>query len=48
MSIDRDIFENTSEDEDEELSLLNQVLGFLDTNEDCAFKARVILSNRRR
>jgi hypothetical protein len=29
MSIDRDTFENTSEDELEELSVPDQVLGFL-------------------
>ena len=44
MSIDRDTFENTSEDELEELSIPDQVLGFLAANEDCAFKAREIAS----
>ena len=44
MSIDRDTFENTSEDELEELSIPDQVLGFLAANEDRAFKAREIVS----
>ena len=44
MSIDRDTFENTSEDELEELSIPDQVLGFLAANEDRAFKAREIAS----
>src|SRR6056297_588222 len=44
MSIDRDIFENTSEDKLEELSVPDQVLGFLAANEDRAFKAREIAS----
>ncbi|NHX36828.1 MULTISPECIES: MarR family transcriptional regulator [Halolamina] len=44
MSIDRDTFENTSEDELEGLSVPVQVLGFLATNEDRAFKAREIAS----
>jgi Mn-dependent DtxR family transcriptional regulator len=44
MSIDRDTFEKTSEDELEELSVPDQVLGFLATNEDRAFKAREIAS----
>ena len=39
MSIDRDTFENTSEDE-----LADQVLGFLAANEERAFKAREIAS----
>jgi hypothetical protein len=42
MSIDRDTFENTSEDELADLSVPDQVLGFLATNEDRAFKAREI------
>jgi hypothetical protein len=42
MSIDRETFENTSEDELEELSVPDQVLGFLAVNEDRAFKAREI------
>ncbi|WP_455448068.1 MarR family transcriptional regulator [Natrinema thermotolerans] len=42
MSIDRDTFENTSEDELEELSVPDQVLGFLAANDDRAFKAREI------
>jgi Mn-dependent DtxR family transcriptional regulator len=44
MSIDRDTFENTSEDELEELSVPDQVLGFLAANDDRAFKAREIAS----
>jgi len=44
MSIDRDTFENTSEEELEELSVPEQVLGFLVVNDDRAFKAREISS----
>jgi Mn-dependent DtxR family transcriptional regulator len=44
MSIDRDTFENTSEDELEELSVPDQVLGFLAANQHRAFKAREIAS----
>src|SRR6056297_1075270 len=44
MSIDRDTFENTSEDKLEELSVPDQVLGFLAANEDRAFKASEIAS----
>jgi len=44
MSIDRDTFENTSEDELEELSVPDQVLGFLAANGDRVFKAREIAS----
>jgi len=44
MSIDRETFENTSEDELEELSVPDQVLGFLVAHEDRAFKAREIAS----
>jgi Mn-dependent DtxR family transcriptional regulator len=44
MSIDRDTFENSSEDELEELSVPDQVLGFLVAHEDRAFKAREIAS----
>ncbi|MBB6647807.1 MarR family transcriptional regulator [Halobellus ruber] len=44
MSIDRDTFENTSEDELEDLSVPDQVLGFLAAHEDRAFKAREIAS----
>jgi len=44
MSIDRDTFENTSEEELEELSVPDQVLGFLAANENRAFKAREIAS----
>jgi Mn-dependent DtxR family transcriptional regulator len=44
MSIDRDTFESTSEDELEELSTPDQVLGFLVANENRAFKAREIAS----
>jgi hypothetical protein len=44
MSIDRDTFENTSEDELAELSVPDQVLGFLAVNDDRGFKAREIAS----
>jgi len=44
MSIDRETFENTSEDELEELSVPDHVLGFLAAHEDRAFKAREIAS----
>jgi Mn-dependent DtxR family transcriptional regulator len=44
MSIDRDTFENTNEDELVDLSIPDQVLGFLAANEDRAFKAREIAS----
>ncbi|WP_049986421.1 MarR family transcriptional regulator [Halobellus rufus] len=44
MSIDRDTFENTSEGELADLSVPDQVLGFLAINEDRAFKAREIAS----
>ena len=44
MSIDRDTFENTNEDELADLSIPDQVLGFLAANEDRAFKAREIAS----
>jgi len=44
MSIDRDTFENTSEVELAELSIPDQVLGFLAANDDRAFKAREIAS----
>lgn len=44
MSIDRETFENTSEDELTELSVPDQVLGFLAAHEDRAFKARQIAS----
>jgi len=44
MSIDRDTFENASEDELEELSVPDQVLGFLAANYNHAFKAREIAS----
>ena len=44
MSIDRDTFENTSEDELEDLSVPDQVLGFLAAHDDRAFKAREIAS----
>jgi predicted transcriptional regulator len=44
MSIDRDTFENTSEGELEELSVPDQVLGFLLAHDDRAFKAREIAS----
>jgi Mn-dependent DtxR family transcriptional regulator len=44
MSIDRDTFENASEDELAELSAPDHVLGFLVAHEDRAFKAREIAS----
>lgn len=44
MSIDRKTFENASEDELEELSVPDQVLGFLAAHDDRAFKAREIAS----
>ncbi|POG56010.1 MarR family transcriptional regulator [Haloferax marisrubri] len=44
MSIDRETFENASEDELEGLSTPDQVLGFLAAHEDRAFKAREIAS----
>ena len=44
MSIDRETFENTSEDELEDLSVPDQVLGFLAVHKDRAFKAREIAS----
>jgi predicted transcriptional regulator len=44
MSIDRDTFENASEEELADLSVPDQVLGFLAANEDRAFKAREIAS----
>jgi len=42
MSIDRDTFENASEEELADLSAPDQVLGFLAANEHRAFKAREI------
>jgi DNA-binding MarR family transcriptional regulator len=42
MSIDRDIFENTSEGELADLSVPDLVLGFLAANDDRAFKTREI------
>jgi len=44
MSIDRDTFENASEDELADLSVPDQVLGFLTANDNYAFKAREIAS----
>ena len=44
MSIDRETFENASEDELEDLSIPDQVLGFLAVHEDRAFKAREVAS----
>ncbi|MFB6221040.1 MAG: MarR family transcriptional regulator [Halolamina sp.] len=44
MSIDRDTFENRSEEELEELSIPDQVLGFLAVNDDRAFEASEIAS----
>lgn len=43
MSIDRDRFERSSEDELRELSSTDVVLGFLASNEDRAFAAREIV-----
>ncbi|MBZ6494711.1 MarR family transcriptional regulator [Natrinema longum] len=42
MSIDRETFDHSSEDELEELSSTEQVLGFLAANDDRAFKATEI------
>jgi DNA-binding IclR family transcriptional regulator len=42
MSIDRETFETASEDELAELSVPDQVLGFLAVHEDRAFEAREI------
>ena len=42
MSIDRDRFENATEEELADLSVPDQVLGFLVAHEDRAFKAREI------
>ena len=44
MSIDRETFENTSEEDLEELSVPDQVLGFLAAHDDRAFKSREIAS----
>jgi len=44
MSIDRDTFENASEDELAELSAPDQVLGFLAAHPNRAYKAREIAS----
>ena len=44
MSIDRDTFENTNEDELADLSVPDQVLGFLAAHANQAFKAREITS----
>jgi len=44
MSIDRNTFEKTSEDELAELSVPDHVLGFLAANADQAFKTREIAS----
>jgi Mn-dependent DtxR family transcriptional regulator len=44
MSIDRDTFENASEEELEDFSIPDQVLGFLATHDDRAFKTREIAS----
>ncbi len=44
MSIDRDTFENTSEEALAELSVPERVLGFLASHDDRAFKAREIAS----
>lgn len=42
MSIDRDTFENATEEELADLSVPDQVLGFLVAHDDRAFKAREI------
>lgn len=42
MSIDRDTFERSSEEELKDLSVPDQVLGFLAAQDDRAFKAREI------
>ena len=42
MSIDRETFERSTEDELRELSVTDQVLGFLAANDDRAFKAAEI------
>lgn len=44
MSIDRETFENTTEEELEDLSVPDLVLGFLAANDDRAFEAREIAS----
>ncbi|WP_435176445.1 MarR family transcriptional regulator [Halorussus sp. AFM4] len=44
MSIDRETFENSSEDELKGLSVPDQVLGFLAAHDDRAFEAREIAS----
>lgn len=44
MSIDRETFENASEDELDGLSLPDRVLGFLVANDDRAFEASEIAS----
>jgi Mn-dependent DtxR family transcriptional regulator len=44
MSIDRETFENASEDELADFSVPDQVLGFLAAHDDQAFKAREIAS----
>ena len=44
VSIDRDIFKKTGEDELKELSVPDHVLGFLAANQIRAFKAREIAS----
>lgn len=43
MSTDRETFENASEEELEDLSVPDQVLGLLTVHEDRAFKAREIV-----
>ena len=48
MSIDRDTFENTTEDELKDLSVPNQVLGSLAAHDDRPFKTRDCLSSRPR
>ncbi|ELY95677.1 hypothetical protein C483_00989 [Natrialba hulunbeirensis JCM 10989] len=42
MSIDRDTFEHSSEEELEGLSATDQVIGFLAANDESAFKAKEV------
>jgi len=44
ISIDRDTFENASEEELEDLSIPDRILGFLAAHDDRAFKPREIAS----
>jgi hypothetical protein len=45
MSIDRETFENATEEELQEVSVPDQVLGFLAAHDDQAFKAREIAAH---